>query len=155
MANHMLQAFKEILVGVSNPQAADAPEWDMAVAVLLFEVARADFDVSDDEQALIGQMIAAEYGLDKEAVEALVDTAGSRVDEQTSLHPFLRQINDTFSLDQRRRLVELMWRVALSDDDKHRFEEALIRRVSDLLYVEHGGFIRAKLDAADWLKARK
>lgn len=151
----MLQAFKEMLVGVSGPQTVDAPEWDMAVAVLLFEVARADFDVSDDEQALIGRMIAAEYGLDEAAVQALVVKAGSRVDEQTSLHPFLRQINDTFSLDQRRRVVELMWRVALIDDDKHRFEEALIRRVSDLLYVEHGGFIRAKLDAMDWFKNQR
>lgn len=149
----MFNALKQFLTG--EDERARPPSWDLAVAVLLFEVARADFNVSPAEQDVIASMIASEYGLSSETVAQLISAASDQVDEQISLHPFLRQINDSFDAGQRQRLVELMWRVALVEDGKHRFEEALIRRVADLLYVDHSRFIRAKLDAQSWVDAQQ
>ena len=40
-----------------------------------------------------------------------------------------------------------MWAIAAADGDADSHEEQLIRRVSELLYVSHGDFIRAKLAA--------
>lgn len=148
----MFNALKQFLLG--DAERSTTPSWDLAVAVLLFEVARADFNVSPAEQAVIARMIASEYGLSSETVSELMSAASDQVDEQISLHPFLREINDSFDAEQRQRLVELMWRVALAEDGKHRFEEALIRRVADLLYVDHSRFIRAKLDAETWVESQ-
>ena len=40
-----------------------------------------------------------------------------------------------------------MWRVALADDALSHYEEHLIRKVSELLYVTHNDFMVAKLTA--------
>jgi uncharacterized tellurite resistance protein B-like protein len=47
------------------------------------------------------------------------------------------------------KLVENMWRVAFSDQKLDKYEEALIRKVADLIYVSHQDFIKTKLAARD------
>ena len=41
----------------------------------------------------------------------------------------------------------MMWRVAMADSALSRYEEHVIRKVADLLYVPHGDFITAKQSA--------
>jgi uncharacterized tellurite resistance protein B-like protein len=38
----------------------------------------------------------------------------------------------------------MMWRVALADDALSRYEEHVIRKVADLLYLPHHDFMLAK-----------
>ena len=44
-------------------------------------------------------------------------------------------------------LIEQIWRIILADDDVDKYEEHLVRRIAELLYVSHRDFIRAKLIA--------
>ena len=39
-----------------------------------------------------------------------------------------------------------MWRVAFADGEIDRYEDGVIRRVAELIYVAHSDFIRMKLD---------
>ncbi len=41
-------------------------------------------------------------------------------------------------------LIEHMWRVAYADRTIHKYEDHLIRKIADLLYVPHAEFIAAK-----------
>ena len=50
-----------------------------------------------------------------------------------------------YSYPQRVALIEAMWRIALADNRLDRYEEHLIRKVAELLYVSHRDFIGAKL----------
>ncbi|MDD9894524.1 MAG: TerB family tellurite resistance protein, partial [Gammaproteobacteria bacterium] len=38
-----------------------------------------------------------------------------------------------------------MWRVAFSDERLDKYEEHLIRKIADLIYVSHSDFIKSKL----------
>ena len=49
--------------------------------------------------------------------------------------------------DDKVQLITSLWKVAYADGDLDKYEEHLIRRVADLLYVPHDAFIRAKLSA--------
>ena len=49
-------------------------------------------------------------------------------------------------MDEKFVLIKTLWRVAAADGDIHRYEDHLIRRIADLLYVPHSDFIRAKLE---------
>jgi uncharacterized tellurite resistance protein B-like protein len=40
-----------------------------------------------------------------------------------------------------------MWRVAYADERLDKYEEHLIRKISDLIYVSHRDFIRTKHSA--------
>ena len=42
------------------------------------------------------------------------------------------------------KIVELMWRIAYADKELEKYEEALVRKIADLLYVPHSAFIAAK-----------
>ena len=59
------------------------------------------------------------------------------------------RINSGFTREQKLALIEQMWRVAYADGDLDKYEEYTIRKLSDLLYVEHHEFIRAKLRAME------
>lgn len=120
---------------------------NLAVAALLVEVLRADYDVSDAER---GQVLASArdiLGLDAAQCEDLLAEAEQQVDRAHDLHQFTREVNRAFDHDDKLRLVEQMWRVAHADATVHKYEEHIIRRVADLLHVSHREFIAAKLRA--------
>ena len=43
--------------------------------------------------------------------------------------------------------MELLWHVALADGEIDKYEDHLVRKVADLIYVPHLSFIRAKHNA--------
>jgi uncharacterized tellurite resistance protein B-like protein len=53
-------------------------------------------------------------------------------------------LNKTFSAEQKQRLIEHMWRVAHADEEVHMYEDHLVRKIAELLYVPHSQFIAAK-----------
>jgi uncharacterized tellurite resistance protein B-like protein len=132
--------------GEESPQREHAR--NLAVAALLVEVLRADYDVSAPERRQVLASIRGVLGLVEAECEALLDLAEQRVDEAHDLHQFTSEINRAFSADEKVGLVEQLWRVAQSDATVHKYEEHLIRRISDLLHVPHRDFIAAKLRGA-------
>ena len=123
----------------------------LASAALLVEVARADFDASPGEQDALLKHLSRAFDLSTAELDTLLETAEQHVDNTTSLYEFTRVINDSCTPKQREALIEGMWQVAYADGDLHKYEEHLIRRVADLLYVPHHAFIAAKHRARDSL----
>ena len=118
---------------------------NLAVAALLVEVLRADYDVTEAERAQVVDSVTRLLGLTLEAGVALVAEAERHLDEAHDLYQFTSRVNRTYSDAEKLELLEALWRVAHSDKTVHKYEEHLIRRVADLLYIPHAGFIRAKL----------
>lgn len=119
----------------------------MAAAMLLLEVAWADQDISAAELQATRDAVQTMFGLSAEQVQQLVDRAKSEHDTAISMYPFTRAVNAALSMDEKRQLIELLWRLAGADDAVDVHEEYTIRRIADLLYVSHEDFIAAKLDA--------
>jgi uncharacterized tellurite resistance protein B-like protein len=120
----------------------------LAAAALLIETARADFTQDGVEEAELTATLRQALQLSAAEVEDLVRLASEQVDAATSLYQFTRVVNDHFSPARKRDLIAGMWRVAYADGDLDKYEEHLIRRVADLIYVPHEDYIRAKLAAA-------
>ena len=122
---------------------------DAAVAILLMEVARADFDVAEGELEVIRNTLIEDFSMEREAADELVRHAAAEVDDSTGFFPFVRVLNEQLDPDQKRQVVETLWRVAYADAGKHHLEESVIRQIADLLYVPHSDFIRARLRAEE------
>jgi len=134
--------------GVGSPAAGSAEAGpSLAVAALLVEVLRADYEVAPAERRQVMTSVSALLGLGPEETQALVEEAERHIDQSHDLYQFTSQINRTFSEAEKVRLLEALWRVADADLTVHKYEEHLIRRVADLLHVPHSGFIAAKLRA--------
>ena len=120
---------------------------ELACAALMFEVARADFSVETTEQDAVTSLLTAHFNLSADEVFTITEAAIEQADAATCLFEFTRTLNELASAEQKRNLLAMMWRVAMADNDLSRYEEHVIRKVADLLYVPHGDFIAAKQSA--------
>lgn len=141
----MLKALKSLFDRSGDDQLT-AHSVEVAAAALLIEVGRADYESDADEQKAIIEAIRVGSGLEDGELESLVASAQESAERSTSLYEFTTLINAQYSMDEKFVLIEALWRVAAADGDIHRYEDHLIRRIADLLYVPHSDFIRAKLE---------
>ena len=123
-----------------------APEMatELATAVLLVEVARADHRVEEQELETIRRLLLERLSLCEEEVDSLLQQAGEEADHLVSLQHITRRMNEQLSPQEKLHIVEMMWQVVFADGEKHHYEEHLIRQVADLLYIPHVDFIRAR-----------
>jgi uncharacterized tellurite resistance protein B-like protein len=121
---------------------------NLAVAALLVEVLRADYATADAERRQVVESLRGILGLGDSECAELLAVAEHQVDKAHDLHQFTAEINRALAHEEKVRVVEQMWRVARSDETVHKYEEHIIRRVSDLLHVSHREFIAAKLRAS-------
>lgn len=116
----------------------------VATVALLLETARADFDVQDDELAAIARHAQQYFALDDGETKELLALAEEEASNATCYHEFTSLINESYSMPEKISIVEMMWRVAYADNELEKYEEALVRKIADLLYVPHNAFISAK-----------
>jgi uncharacterized tellurite resistance protein B-like protein len=119
----------------------------LAAAALLLEVVRADAEVKDEERTVARAAIQGTFGLSKDETDELMRLAEEQSREATSLYEFTHLIDEAFSPEQKKRVVELLWLVAFADSEKDAHEEQTIRRIAGLLHVPHPDFIDAKIRA--------
>lgn len=126
----------------------------LAAAALLVEVVHSDAELHPDERSALLAAVRRSFGIGAAEAAELIALAEAEARDAHDTWQFTSQVNAGFTLDEKRELVEQLWRVALADDDLHRHEEHLIRRVCDLLHLGHGEFIRAKLRVEADLSSR-
>lgn len=149
----MLQSIKRFFEEQVAPQAAEsAPDsrergLRLAAAALLFEVVRADLEIKDEERTVARAAIQGTFGLSREETDELMRLAEEQSREATSLYEFTHLIDEAFTPEQKKRVVELLWLVAFADAEKDAHEEQLVRRIAGLLHVPHPDFIDAKIKA--------
>lgn len=145
----MLKALGD-LFGKAFTGAEDATESSrehavrVATALLLIEVARADDDEALTEDEAVAKLLRDFFGLGEDEVSILMDEARAESDYAVSLQAFTRQLHESLTVEEKRRVVEMLWRVALADRRLDKHEDYLVRKVADLLYVSHGDLIRIR-----------
>jgi len=134
---------------VTDEAVSPSPEnaLELATAALLIEISRADHEVGDEEQRAIEDALRDGFGISDEQTKELIALAEREVDEAISLYEFTRLVDESFTPEQKKHIVGLLWRVAYSDDRLQEREEYLIRKVAKLLHVTHKDFIDEKLKA--------
>lgn len=120
----------------------------LAAACLLVEMSRADGQMDPRERESIATLLRDRFALDAQQTEALLNHARQRTSEATSLYEFTGQLNRELNAEEKIRLVEQLWEVAFSDGHVDKYEEHLVRRVAELLYVPHREFVAARLAVA-------
>ena len=123
-------------------------ELGMTLAVLMLEVAKSDFEESEAEiQTMIAWLENQDLGLKSQDVGQLLDSARNEQAGSAGLFEYTRRVCERMSMEERVELVEQLWRIAYADGVIDKYEEAAIRKASELLYVSHSDFIRAKFAA--------
>lgn len=116
----------------------------LATAALLMEMTRVDATVSGEEHRAVAAAVRSRFDLSPEETDELLRLADEQSQEAVDYHQFTSLINKGFSLAQKIKVVEHLWRVAYADEVLDKYEEQLVRKVAELLYVPHTEFIAAK-----------
>ncbi|MBX3611925.1 MAG: TerB family tellurite resistance protein [Hydrogenophaga sp.] len=151
----MFKNFKDLfdhVVRELDPNTQDAPDpqaLQLATAVLLVEVMRADPDQDARETDAVLQALQRKFGLPAEAVAALLERATDTSRTSNDYYQFTSVLNEQLSHPQKIAVVEAMWTVAYANDHLDVHENAVIYKVAGLLYVTHGEYIAAKMRAKE------
>jgi uncharacterized tellurite resistance protein B-like protein len=147
----MLRTLKDLFDSLSPKTAPSAAEEEhaqqLACAVLLVEVMRAEADARPAEREAVLAALRRKFTLAPDELERLVELADERARGANDFFAFTSTLNDRFSHEQKVRIVEFMWQVAYADGDLDENENHVIAKVAGLLHVTHGEYIAAKLHA--------
>lgn len=125
--------------------AADAHALPRAAAALLLEMGLTDEGGEQLELDVVHDAMRKAFDIAPAELEALIEQAHQARAQSVSYYDFTRELRLGLGPERCIELVEWLWRVALADARLDMHEEAMVRRVSDLLGVSHGEFIRRKL----------
>lgn len=155
----VLDFIKDLLSARSNADGHSAPsaqeELQLAAAALMLEVAAADHVLEEKELAAFSQIIAQHFSLDQEEVDFIYQHAREQQREAVSLYQFTQQVNAHADTQEKFNLIKAMWQIALADNHLDKYEEHLIRKVADLIYVSHTDFLVARNLARQEQSAQK
>jgi uncharacterized tellurite resistance protein B-like protein len=116
----------------------------LAVAALLIEVAMADHAFDEREMQSLQQHLKQKFAIANEHLVELIDLAKDESAHATSLHQFTTLVHQHCNSQEKFELLVSMWELAFADDNLNKYEEYVIRKVADLIYVSHAEFMRAK-----------
>ncbi|MGN8158556.1 TerB family tellurite resistance protein [Salinisphaera sp. RV14] len=126
--------------GARDPQRAQ----QIAAAVLLLEMAHADNNHKPAEYDEIRRQLKTHFGLADGEVEELIAAAAPKARASVSLYEYLRTLNQGLDVQEKREVIEMLWRVAYADNELDANEEHLLRDLAELMYLPHEQFLKAK-----------
>ena len=137
--------------GAENQEEKEKNIINNACAALLIETALADKVFNTEEIDSMKKTLREVYEIDEKDLDELISESEKKVSESTSLYEYTRLINDLCDYQDKLKLINNLWTIAFADKYLDKYEEFLIRKISDLLYVSHSDFIQQKLSVKESL----
>ena len=144
----MLKKIKSLFFKTSEEETAEVQVTqtiDKTCASLIIEVALADKVFDESEINLLKNMLLDTYSLKLDDANELIANAEKTVNESTSLYGYTREVNDNFDYQSKLDLLDQLWRMAFADGNIDKYEEYVVRKISDLIHISHNDFIQSKL----------
>ena len=136
---------------VENQEEKEKNIINNACAALLIETALADKVFNVEEIDSMKRTLREVYEIDEKDLDELISESEKKVSESTSLYEYTRLINDLCDYKDKLKLINNLWAIAFADKHLDKYEEFLIRKISDILYVSHSDFIQQKLSVKESL----
>ena len=145
----MLDRIRRLLAGAAPPDsAAPAAEPEqrlqLAVCVLLLEVAHADGEFTAAERARIEESLGRHFGLEPAALHDLMTRAEPQRAEAADLHQFTSVVSRDYDEGQRMVLAEVLWSIVFADGTLSNHESYLMHKLGNLLDLRPGFLSEAR-----------
>lgn len=134
----MWSGIKKLLAGGGGQASDSGPPLDEArvcAATLMVEAALSDGIYADIESEQIRSIIATSFGVDAQTARRMLNEAEMRAEQAVDHHRFTNVVKQ-LPLEERERLVENLWKVVFADGEEAPEEEAMVRKLADLLHVD-------------------
>ena len=139
----MLNIFKKNKVS-QDTQEKQEFEIELIGAVLAYEIARSDGDISNSELSLLLDEIKKISVKVKKTNEEILSIIEIYSKNSVSFHEFIADINNEFDKQEKLSLISFLWDVAYADSKLDVDEERLVRRIADLIKIKDVEVLKLK-----------
>ncbi len=119
----------------------------LATAVLMIDVARADYVFEESEFDRVLRLVETHFELTPQQAAELVNEANDKADDLISAYEFTEVLHKHLDEKEKAHIVGLLWEIAYADGQLDKYEDSLVLKISDLLGVSRGRVMRLKHDA--------
>ena len=137
--------FKNLFKSKEPLQESKDNSIQKSICSLMIEVAYADNQLDESELKAMANSLN-KLDIQEEEIKEIVDETLAKSMESISFYEHTRVLNDQLDYDQKKEVLNSVWSIAFADGQMDKHEEHLIRRIADLLYLNHNDFINSKLD---------
>tara|TARA_B100001287_G_C22245545_1_gene327990 strand:- start:32 stop:478 length:447 start_codon:yes stop_codon:yes gene_type:complete len=123
---------------VNNQIDSQIPDFEdeLTAAVLAYEIARSDGEISKDELSVLMEQIkeiGTRVGKNQNQILDIIEKYSK---DSVSFHEFVEDINKNYSKEKKLSLLKFMWKTAYADGRLDVDEERLIRRLAALIKIK-------------------
>ena len=109
----------------------------LAVIYLMIEAANIDEVFEEREKKIIATIIKKQFQIESDSlVEETIEKVNENLKDNADLITHTKKVKDSWSLEKRKEVIEMLWKVCLIDNNVDPYEDMLIRKIAGLLYVE-------------------
>mgnify|MGYP001439980600 FL=1 len=113
---------------------ANSSEESVLIAALLIHAAKMDENYTIEEKKIIEQAMTKLTGKNSTEISEIIVSAEKKEAEENQIVNFTREIKKK-DTDFRKKVIDILWKIILSDGKSDMYESNLMRRVCGLLYV--------------------
>jgi uncharacterized tellurite resistance protein B-like protein len=121
----------------------------LASAVLMVGVVRADFESRQDEHRVLERSLSRALDLHEDEAALVVRVAEEALARGASFALLVAQLARECSIEQKRWLVESLWRIAYADAELAGHEEYLVRKIAGQLGLSTADLVETKVRARE------
>ena len=121
---------------IDEVESQEGFELELTAAVLAYEIARSDGEISESELGVLLseiKKIATDVGKTEQDILNIIEEYSKN---SISFHEFIEDINKDFTKEDKLSLIKFLWDVAYADTILEVNEERLIRRIADLINIK-------------------
>ena len=121
---------------IDEIESQEGFELELTAAVLAYEIARSDGEISESElEVLLSEIkkIATDVGKTEQDILNIIEEYSKN---SISFHEFIADINKDFTKEDKLSLIKFLWDVAYADTILEVNEERLIRRIANLINIK-------------------
>jgi len=132
----MFEKLKKIFE-TNNSEINSVDDTLISYLVSLFvEVSRVDYKIDEKEINFIIEILAKEFNFNLDLIKEKLNIV--RTSERLiGYHPITKYLNENFDNNFKKKVVLGLWKIAFINNDLDKYEDHLVRKVSDLLYINH------------------
>ncbi len=144
----MINALKKWFEGLNQTPSAEAGKTNENINLCCFSLmvitANVDSVFDSSERQTIKELGRDLFDLDNATIEEILKDATTQAGDSTSLYEFTSLIHEHLSENEKFKLVVGLWKIAFADGNIDKYEEHVILRVAELIYLDHARFTEAR-----------
>ncbi|MCK5242151.1 TerB family tellurite resistance protein [bacterium] len=134
------------MISQSQEKPGHELTYRVVLGALLSLVSKADGKITEQEIETKKALLAKKGYTTPEEQQEILAASQRAIEERLDWQGFTREVNQEYEYSERVQLVRDLFSVAWADHELSHSEVETIRKISNLLWLEHKDFIKAKLE---------